>query len=116
MYVKNLESDFTENLLREKFSEYGNVTSAVIMSDADGKSRGFGFVNFESHDSAKKAIEALNGVIIGTINILILHRILLILGDFMIQFDARIKNRIKGIVRWKGHEEIRKRRVPETGS
>ncbi|KAL7616563.1 hypothetical protein Lser_V15G01389 [Lactuca serriola] len=66
VYVKNLESDFTESLLREKFSEYGNVTSAVIMSDADGKSRGFGFVNFESHNSAKKAIEALNGVIIGS--------------------------------------------------
>lgn len=27
----------------------------------EGKSRGFGFVNFEDHDSAVKAIEALNG-------------------------------------------------------
>ncbi|KAI3512574.1 hypothetical protein L1887_19890 [Cichorium endivia] len=66
VYVKNLDSDFTENLLIEKFSEYGNVTSAVIMSDADGKSRGFGFVNFESHESAKNAIEALNGALIGS--------------------------------------------------
>ncbi|KAJ9559695.1 hypothetical protein OSB04_004855 [Centaurea solstitialis] len=66
VYVKNLDHDFTENLLREKFSEHGNVTSAVIMNDADGKSRGFGFVNFESHDSARKAIEALNGSVIGS--------------------------------------------------
>ncbi|KAI3763344.1 hypothetical protein L1987_53798 [Smallanthus sonchifolius] len=66
VYVKNLDLDFTENLLKEKFSEYGNVTSVVIMKDADGGSRGFGFVNFESPDSAKKAIEALNGAVIGS--------------------------------------------------
>ncbi|KAL8260813.1 hypothetical protein R6Q59_024862 [Mikania micrantha] len=66
VYVKNLELDFTENLLKEKFSEYGNVTSAVIMKDAEGVSRGFGFVNFESPDCAKKAIEALNGAVIGS--------------------------------------------------
>ncbi|XP_071685633.1 polyadenylate-binding protein 6-like [Rutidosis leptorrhynchoides] len=65
LYVKNLDSDFTEDLLKDKFSEYGNVTSAVIMKDADGKSKGFGFVNFDSPDSAKMAIEALNGAIIG---------------------------------------------------
>lgn len=29
----------------------------------EGKSRGFGFVNFEDHDSALKAIEALNGTV-----------------------------------------------------
>lgn len=65
LYVKNLDSDFTEDLLKDKFSEYGNVTSAVIMKDADGKSKGFGFVNFESPESAKMAIEALNGAIVG---------------------------------------------------
>ncbi|KAI3708711.1 hypothetical protein L2E82_38091 [Cichorium intybus] len=39
VYKKNLDSDFTQI---ETFSENGNVTSAVIMSDAE---RGFGFVN-----------------------------------------------------------------------
>lgn len=66
VYVKNLDPDFTEDLLKEKFSEHGKVTSAVIMNDSDGKSRGFGFVNFESHDSAKNAIEALNGSVFGS--------------------------------------------------
>lgn len=70
VYVKNLDLDFTEFLLKEKFSEYGNVTSAVIMKNADGKSKGFGFVNFETPDSAKKAIEALNGAVIGKHNII----------------------------------------------
>lgn len=29
----------------------------------EGKSRGFGFVNFEKHESAVKAIEAFNGLV-----------------------------------------------------
>ncbi|XP_076902008.1 polyadenylate-binding protein 2-like, partial [Bidens hawaiensis] len=66
VYVKNLDLDITENLLKEKFSEYGNVTSAVIMKDANGGSKRFGFVNFESPHSAKKAIEGLNGAVIGS--------------------------------------------------
>nr|GEU79876.1 RNA recognition motif domain, eukaryote, nucleotide-binding alpha-beta plait domain protein [Tanacetum cinerariifolium] len=66
VYVKNLDVDFTESSLIEKFSEYGKVTSAVIVNDAEGKSRGFGFVNFESHENAKKAINALNDAKIGS--------------------------------------------------
>ena len=65
VFVKNLDLDFTESSLIEKFSEYGKVRSAVIVNDAEGKSRGFRFVNFESHENAKKAIEALNDAEIG---------------------------------------------------
>ncbi|KAK6115936.1 hypothetical protein DH2020_008205 [Rehmannia glutinosa] len=43
------------------FGEYGTITSSVVMRDADGKSRCFGFVNFENADDAAKAVEALNG-------------------------------------------------------
>ncbi|KAJ9568440.1 hypothetical protein OSB04_004406 [Centaurea solstitialis] len=66
VYVKNLDEDYSESSLKEKFSEYGKVTSAVIMNDTKGKSRGFGFVNFESHTDAKMAIEALNDAEIGS--------------------------------------------------
>ncbi|KAL4583772.1 hypothetical protein LXL04_008355 [Taraxacum kok-saghyz] len=66
VYVKNLDENFTESSLIEKFSKYGKVTSAAIMNDDKGKSKGFGFVNFESHDNAKIAIEALNGAVIGS--------------------------------------------------
>lgn len=55
----------TEDTLNDMFSEFGNVSSAVIMKDRDGKSRGFGFVDFESPEDARKAIEALNGSLIG---------------------------------------------------
>ncbi|GJY15698.1 putative ribonuclease H-like domain-containing protein [Tanacetum coccineum] len=38
-----------------------SVTSVVVMRDADGNSKGFGFVNFENVKDAAKAVDALNG-------------------------------------------------------
>ncbi|XP_002510185.2 polyadenylate-binding protein 2 [Ricinus communis] len=61
VYVKNLSESTTEEDLKNIFGEYGEITSAVIMRDADGKSKCFGFVNFENTDAAAKAVESLNG-------------------------------------------------------
>lgn len=65
LYVKNLFDDMTEDLLKEMFSRYGKVCSVVIMKDDNGISRGFGFVNFQSPDDAKAALEAMNGLQLG---------------------------------------------------
>ncbi|XP_060173402.1 polyadenylate-binding protein 2-like isoform X1 [Lycium barbarum] len=61
VYVKNLADSTTDDELKSVFGEYGIITSAVVMRDADGKSKGFGFVNFENADDAAKAVESLNG-------------------------------------------------------
>ncbi|KAJ0884285.1 hypothetical protein HanPSC8_Chr10g0431971 [Helianthus annuus] len=61
VFVKNLSESTTDDDLTKAFSEYGTITSAVVMKDADGKSKGFGFVNFENADDAAKAVEGLNG-------------------------------------------------------
>jgi len=61
VYVKNLSETTTDEDLERVFSSYGPVTSAVVMRDADGKSKGFGFVNFENADDAANAVENLNG-------------------------------------------------------
>ncbi|KDO44726.1 hypothetical protein CISIN_1g0398062mg, partial [Citrus sinensis] len=42
LYVKNLDDDMTEEILVEKFSEFGKITSLVISKDANGTSKGFG--------------------------------------------------------------------------
>ncbi|XP_062159841.1 polyadenylate-binding protein 2-like [Alnus glutinosa] len=61
VFVKNLSEATTDEDLKKIFGEYGIITSAVVMRDVDGKSKCFGFVNFENADDAAKAVEELNG-------------------------------------------------------
>ena len=62
LYVGNLSYDMSEENLRSEFAEYGEVQSAKIITDRDtGRSRGFGFVEMNSDDEGKKAMEELNG-------------------------------------------------------
>ncbi|KAE8684302.1 Polyadenylate-binding protein 6 [Hibiscus syriacus] len=71
LYVKNLFDDMTEDSLKEMFSKYGKISSLVIMKDDKGVSRGFGFVNFQSPLDAKKAMEAMNDVQLGSKNLFV---------------------------------------------
>ncbi|KAK8970824.1 Polyadenylate-binding protein 2 [Platanthera guangdongensis] len=57
----NLSSSITEEDLAKFFGEYGRTTSIVVMRDLDGKSKCFGFVNFENPDDAATAVQELNG-------------------------------------------------------
>ncbi|KOO33933.1 polyadenylate-binding protein 4 isoform 3 [Chrysochromulina tobinii] len=62
VFVKSLPAEVDDDeKLMGMFTPYGEIKSAVVMKDGDGKSRGFGFVNFAEHDDATKAIEELNG-------------------------------------------------------
>ena len=61
VYVKNLSESTTEDNLKEIFGKFGPITSVVVMREGDGKSRCFGFVNFENPDDAAQAVEDLNG-------------------------------------------------------
>lgn len=61
VFVKNLSESTTDDELKNTFGEFGTITSAVVMRDGDGKSKCFGFVNFENADDAARAVEALNG-------------------------------------------------------
>jgi polyadenylate-binding protein len=60
IYVKNIDLDVTDDEFRELFEKHGDITSASIARDDQGKSRGFGFVNYIKHESASAAVEALN--------------------------------------------------------
>ena len=61
VYVKNIADSTTDDEFRKCFEAFGPIGSAVIMRDGDGKSKGFGFVNFDNVDDAAKAVESLNG-------------------------------------------------------
>lgn len=60
IYVKNLDPEVTQDDFTELFQQFGNVTSAVVQFDDEGKSKGFGFVNFETHEEAQKAVDTLH--------------------------------------------------------
>lgn len=51
--------------LQELFRKFGNVISCKVATFEDGKSKGYGFVQFESEESARAAIEKLNDTIFG---------------------------------------------------
>lgn len=55
--VKKLDAAITAKQLYTTFSPYGRVLSAKISMDADGNSNGYGFVQFESADAAKSALD-----------------------------------------------------------
>ena len=62
LYVGNLAYVTTEDTLKEIFSQYGEVISAIVIKDrATQKSKGFGFVELADDSAAKDAISSLSG-------------------------------------------------------
>ncbi|KAF9483754.1 polyadenylate binding protein [Pholiota conissans] len=60
LYVKNIDPELTQEEFEKLFVQFGSVTSALISVDEEGKSKGFGFVNFENHEEAQKAVDTLH--------------------------------------------------------
>ncbi|KAH0619108.1 hypothetical protein JD844_018782 [Phrynosoma platyrhinos] len=55
VYIKNFGDDMSDERLQEIFSKFGKTLSVKVMMDNTGRSKGFGFVNFEKHQDAQKA-------------------------------------------------------------
>ena len=53
-------AEFDDNDLLKLFKPFGEVQNAAVMKDAEGKSKGFGFVCFKNWQDAQKALEAFN--------------------------------------------------------
>ena len=70
LFVGNLSFDVTENDLQDAFAAHGTVTEANLMMDrTTGRPRGFAFITMSSPEEAKKAIDALNGAMLGGRNL-----------------------------------------------
>lgn len=62
IYVGNIGFSVTNDDLKVKFEQYGNVDSAKVITDRDtGRSKGFGFVEMSNAQEAASAIASLNG-------------------------------------------------------
>lgn len=62
IYVGNLSFNTTEQDLGDHFDQFGEVSSARIVTDREtGRSRGFGFIEMTSDAAGQEAINQLNG-------------------------------------------------------
>lgn len=64
LYVKQFPLTWDDAKFKETFAAFGNISSAAMSKDEEGKSKGFGFVNYDNHESAAKAVEELHGKVI----------------------------------------------------
>ena len=66
LFVGGLPFATTDDELQAAFAAHGTVASATVVRDRDtGRSKGFGFVEFENDDEGKAAQAAMNGSDLG---------------------------------------------------
>lgn len=63
--VKNLDDNVDSKTLYDTFQVFGDILSCKVAVNSEGKSKGFGFVQYTTKIAAKKAVKYGNGCICG---------------------------------------------------
>lgn len=72
LFVGSLPWAANDEDLQKAFSAHGKVVSAKVVTDKETRrSRGFGFVEFETEAEAAAAVQALNGTELKGRNIIV---------------------------------------------
>merc|ERR1719316_727718 len=66
IYIGNLPREINELVLRNMFEPFGAVESSNVVKDPTGKLHGYGFILFREKTAVEKAIQAMNGMLIGS--------------------------------------------------
>ncbi|XP_052185737.1 glycine-rich RNA-binding protein 4, mitochondrial-like [Diospyros lotus] len=70
LFVGGLSYDTNENVLKDAFEQHGEIIEAKVICDhVNGKSKGYGFVQFSSETAACTALKEMNGQLLDGRNI-----------------------------------------------
>ncbi|XP_041801990.1 embryonic polyadenylate-binding protein-like isoform X2 [Chelmon rostratus] len=72
IFIKNMDESIDNKALYDTFSAFGNILSCKVVCDEKG-SKGYGFVHFETHEAANRAIETMNGMLLNDRKVFVGH-------------------------------------------
>lgn len=62
LFIGNLPYEVSSEELKQYFAQFGAIEEAVVISDkVTGRSKGYGFVRFNSATDAQTAVTEING-------------------------------------------------------
>lgn len=73
LFVRNLDKSIDNKALHDTFSSFGSIVSCKVVTDSNGQSKCYGFVQFDNDESAQSAIDKLNGMVINNRQLYVAH-------------------------------------------
>ena len=75
VFIKNLDTAIDNKALHDTFAAFGNILSCKVAQDEYGNSKGYGFVHYETGESATQAIKHVNGMLLNEKKVFVGHHV-----------------------------------------